>query len=637
MPLVRFASDQDAEVVHDELSAVHPDRRTITTTSGVERRYDLLLVAIGARPVAHLPGAVTFYGAVDAPAIRRMLDDAARLRHTLAFAVGTATSWPLPLYELALLAATDLRARGAKARLTLVTPEATPLALFGEEASSLVAQLLDDHGIEVVCEAEPLAAESGRLRLVDGRGLLADRVVTLPRPAGRFVGGLPHDSAGFIPVDAHGRVDAVERVYAAGDITTFPLKQGGLATQQADAAAEAMLADLGLPIDPRPFSPVLQGMLYGGDDPTYLRAPLDETHAPRRAPGRSPCGGRPARSRAATCRRTSRCAPARRGRRGPPVGRRRAGAGRARSRRHAGPARGRHRGLSRVGDRRRRSHRARRRRRCATRGHTRTRRRRVEVVETHCSWVFLAGDRAYKVKKPVDPRIPRLRHARAPARPVPRGGPPQPAARAPHLSRDASRWSAPRTASRSSPTTGSPRRRRRRSRSAVEMRRFAEADTLAARAAAGTATDADAERLGHLLAGFHLVARRPRDAARREPALADAVRTTPGRPRCVTPVRSTGARLIALRRFLVSFLGGCEPGAGAARRARPRARGPRRPAGRARHPVRPAADRRLPRVRPALRIARRGARSRLPRHGPRGARRARDRRPDRRRLPALGW
>src|SRR5919199_1326732 len=25
----------------------------------------------------------------------------------------------------------------------------------------------------------------------------------------------------------------------------------------------------------------------------------------------------------------------------------------------------------------------------------------VEVVETHCSWVFLAGTRAYKVKKPV--------------------------------------------------------------------------------------------------------------------------------------------------------------------------------------------------------------------------------------------
>src|SRR6476469_11102553 len=27
---------------------------------------------------------------------------------------------------------------------------------------------------------------------------------------------------------------------------------------------------------------------------------------------------------------------------------------------------------------------------------------RVELVETHISWVFLAGERVYKVKKPVD-------------------------------------------------------------------------------------------------------------------------------------------------------------------------------------------------------------------------------------------
>src|ERR1044072_8725271 len=27
---------------------------------------------------------------------------------------------------------------------------------------------------------------------------------------------------------------------------------------------------------------------------------------------------------------------------------------------------------------------------------------RVELVETHISWVFLTGDRVYKVKKPVD-------------------------------------------------------------------------------------------------------------------------------------------------------------------------------------------------------------------------------------------
>jgi sulfide:quinone oxidoreductase len=76
-------------------------------------------------------------------------------------------------------------------------------------------------------------------------------------------------------VDDHGRVSGVDGVYAAGDITSFPLKQGGLATQQADAAAEAVLAALGLPIVPRPFEPMLNGVLYTDREPAYLRARLD--------------------------------------------------------------------------------------------------------------------------------------------------------------------------------------------------------------------------------------------------------------------------------------------------------------------------------------------------------------------------
>jgi sulfide:quinone oxidoreductase len=271
MRLERFAADQDATLVHDALAAVDGERREIVTTSGVRCPYDLLLVAIGARPTPQLPGAVTFQGSADTPALRRVLEDAAdRLRPRIAFAVGPGTSWPLPLYELALLTANELRARGARCEITLVTPEAAPLELFGPRAGEVVARLLDDHGITVVLGAEPLSAEPGVLHLADGRSIGADRVLALPRAAGRFVEGLPHDPAGFVPVDPHGRVEGVDAVYAAGDITTFPFKQGGLATQQADAAAEAILADLGLAIKPRPFSPVLQGVLYSGGDPTYM-------------------------------------------------------------------------------------------------------------------------------------------------------------------------------------------------------------------------------------------------------------------------------------------------------------------------------------------------------------------------------
>jgi len=275
MRLDRFASDAEVEIQRDELGGVHAAEHAVTTSSGALLTYDLLLVAIGARPVRQIPGAVNFHGAVDAPAIRRILDDAAaRLCRTIVFAVGAGTSWPTPLYELALLAATDLRARDVKAHVVLVTPEAVPLELFGAQASALVARMLDERGIEVLCGAEPLEAEPGHLLLADGRRLTADRVVTLPRAAGRFVDGLPHDPAGFVPVDRHGRVDGAPGVYAAGDITTFPFKQGGLATQQADAAAEAMLSDLGLPIEPTPFTPVLQGVVLGGEQPTYLRTPM---------------------------------------------------------------------------------------------------------------------------------------------------------------------------------------------------------------------------------------------------------------------------------------------------------------------------------------------------------------------------
>jgi sulfide:quinone oxidoreductase len=83
---------------------------------------------------------------------------------------------------------------------------------------------------------------------------------------------VPSDVHGFIPVDAHGRVAGLNEVYAAGDITAFPLKQGGLAAQHADAVAEAIAADAGAAVTPRPFSPVLRGLLLTGGAPLYMRA-----------------------------------------------------------------------------------------------------------------------------------------------------------------------------------------------------------------------------------------------------------------------------------------------------------------------------------------------------------------------------
>ena len=71
------------------------------------------------------------------------------------------------------------------------------------------------------------------------------------------------------------------RYAAAGDLTQVPIKQGGIAAQQADAAAEAIAAEAGVALEPTPFRPVLRGLLLTGSFPRYL---LSEPGRPRSVP-----------------------------------------------------------------------------------------------------------------------------------------------------------------------------------------------------------------------------------------------------------------------------------------------------------------------------------------------------------------
>ena len=185
----------------------------------------------------------------------------------LAFAVPAGATWALPAYELALLTREHLCERGAGAvEVLVVTPEPRPLSLFGEAASAELEVRLDAAGIEAHTLSRVRSHDGGRLELEGGGHLRADRVVSLPRLKGPALAGLPHDDEGFIPVDDHGRVRGVDGVYAAGDCTAFPMKQGGLAAQQADAVAESIAFDLGA-ARLMPFTAVLRGLLLTGGHP----------------------------------------------------------------------------------------------------------------------------------------------------------------------------------------------------------------------------------------------------------------------------------------------------------------------------------------------------------------------------------
>jgi sulfide:quinone oxidoreductase len=256
------------------LVAVDVDRRSVRTSRGASLGYDVLLVAVGARPREAIPGALTFRGQRDVPAFRALLRDLDEgLAQRVVFALPGGVTWPLPLYELALLTADHLaRTENTVAELAVVTPEEAPLGILDGEASEAVGDELDRRGIELATGAYPASFEGGELRLVPGTSIPADRVVSLPRLRSVPIAGVPQDGDFFVSTDATGLVSGLSDVYAAGDVTTFPIKQGGLAAQQADAVAEAIAARAGAPVTPRLFDPVLRGLLLTGSLPLYVRA-----------------------------------------------------------------------------------------------------------------------------------------------------------------------------------------------------------------------------------------------------------------------------------------------------------------------------------------------------------------------------
>jgi sulfide:quinone oxidoreductase len=270
--LGRIARDHDVDLRDDRLASVDPDARRVCTVAGDSVEYDALLVAVGGRPDVGVPGALTFAGPRDVQAYRRLLDDlAARRVVRLGFAVPAHVAWALPLYELALMTAERMRAaRREDVGLVVVTPEHGPLDAFGDRIASQLWSMLAERDIEVLTDTVPLRTGPGGLIVANGEPVQVERVVALARFGGPRVDGLPHDEQGFIPTDERAAVAGVEAVWAAGDATTSPIKQGGLAAQQADAAAAAIAASLGADVPPAPFRAELRGLILDPHGARFL-------------------------------------------------------------------------------------------------------------------------------------------------------------------------------------------------------------------------------------------------------------------------------------------------------------------------------------------------------------------------------
>ena len=153
--------------------------------------------------------------------------------------------------------------------------------MFGAQASRLVADLLTERNVRFIGDSYPQHVErGGTLSLGSAGALEADCVVSVPELRGPRITGVPTDREGFVTTDALGSVIGLSDVYAAGDMTSFPIKQGGLAAQQADLIAQSIACNLGAAVKEARVQHVLRARLIGGPHPVFLR-----TEARRVRPG----------------------------------------------------------------------------------------------------------------------------------------------------------------------------------------------------------------------------------------------------------------------------------------------------------------------------------------------------------------
>jgi sulfide:quinone oxidoreductase len=272
--LAPVAEEFDARFIQQGLAEVRPGEHAARLSDGTALQYDKLVLCIGARARPAFPDAVPLRtdGAV-LPIDSLLRETESSEARVLAFVIPAGRTWPLPVYELALMAQRRARELGVRdVKFLVVTPEESPLIVFGRTASNAVGSLLAARGIKIRTGVRVKEAASGELLLApEDERIAVGQMISLPVLEGPNLPGIPVDAEGFIPIDDHARVRGIEDVYAAGDGTNFPIKHGGIGTEEADAAAEHIAAGVGSEIDPQPFRPVIRGKLLTGDDSLHMQ------------------------------------------------------------------------------------------------------------------------------------------------------------------------------------------------------------------------------------------------------------------------------------------------------------------------------------------------------------------------------
>jgi sulfide:quinone oxidoreductase len=268
-PLAELAADLDAGFRRDAVARVECDEHTVRLRSGARLPYDVLVLAVGGVPYPAYEHGVCFERAHDPEAFDELLGDVREeLADDVAVVVPPGATWTLPAYELALMLAAFAKPR----QVTLVTPEEEPLEAFGPPAAEFARGALADASVQLIAGVRATVLYPTVVQLTVGARLYCNRIVHLPALGGPRIRGVACDRSGFTLVDGAFRVRDADDLFAVGDGADGAHKQGGLAAQQADVVAEQIAARAGAEHAPRPYRPVLRGLLRTTHGPRYLRA-----------------------------------------------------------------------------------------------------------------------------------------------------------------------------------------------------------------------------------------------------------------------------------------------------------------------------------------------------------------------------
>jgi sulfide:quinone oxidoreductase len=228
-PIKRIVDDTGARWVRDRAAWVDLPRRTVHSAGGQQLPYDVLLLAIGARERKPSPHVSLFTDRTSGQTYRRIVDELdAGVINSLVLIEPDGPSWPLPLYELALLTAKQARDRGLRLEIAVVTPRPRPLHAFGEDVGKAVEGLLGEAGI-TLHEPGPRRLAAAAASGASNIDLHPDRS-HLPTigPNVAFAAGRDR----FIFVDDRCRLrNADGRVFRRRDATDLPIKNASLAAQ----------------------------------------------------------------------------------------------------------------------------------------------------------------------------------------------------------------------------------------------------------------------------------------------------------------------------------------------------------------------------------------------------------------------